>query len=426
MLYLTNNEFSLKPLFGRNDLFYPDLNVNISKILPTMLTLFDYKFPKIKTLLQEIDSKNNWNELLESEIKNILFVTIDALGYQQFMKYSTLLKKKFVKYGMVISSVFPTITSTCITTLKYGEMPIDHGIVGHKINIPEIDNIVNTLTLRSKNSIISLPYAGVNVKHWVWTDLPHIEDKNFNYHGLIENHIANSGLSYLVHGKQDSIGYSSNVDCFAAAQRILETIEKKNRLIDVYIGSIDHIQHRYTNDSPVLEQELKTIEQTLFWMLKQLGQKIASETAIVITADHGQENITSDNKIVISSEEDDELINLIRTRGRSGRVIHLYSKEDKQEEVVEFFTDKVGEKGIILTPKDYPKLMGKGAESPKIVERLGDVQVILGDKASLFFGHSGEYDSTFGLGLNATHGSLSKNELLVPLLIGRVTDLLSK
>ncbi len=419
---MPNNEISLRPIQGRKDLFYPDLDINISKIMPTMLRLFNYKFQKTQTFSQEIDNKENWKELSENKIKNILFVTIDALGYYQFKKFSTLLKEKFEKYGLVISSVYPTITSTCITTLKYGEMPINHGIVGHKINVPEIDNIVDTLTLRSKNSLISLPYAGVNVKHWVWTDLPHKDDQNLHYHSLIENHITNSGLSYLVYEKQDSIGYSSNVDCFAAAQRILETNDGKNRLIDLYIGSIDHIQHRYTNDSPVLKQELKTIEQSLFWMLKQLTPKIATETAIVITADHGQENITSENKIIVSPEEEEELNNLIRTRGRSGRVIHLYAKENKQEEVVDWFTNKINEKGIVLTPKDYPKLMGKGANTPKIVERLGDIQVILGDKASMFFGHSGEYDSTYGLGLNATHGSLSKDELLVPLLIGRVSD----
>jgi hypothetical protein len=423
---LTDNVLSLKPLNGRNDLYYPDLNVNISKILPTMLNLFDYKYPKTKTLNSVFNNKENWKELIDREIKNILFVTIDALGYRQFMKYSPLLKEKFAQYGTVISSVFPTITSTCIASLKYGEMPINHGIVGHKINIPEIDNIVNTLTLRSVNSMISLPYAGVNVKHWVWSELPHKGDSNLKYYSLIENHIVNSGLSYLVYEKQESIGHSSHVDCFAAAQRILETNKDENKLIDVYIGSIDHIQHRYTNDTPVLEQELKTIEQTLFWMLNRLDPAIASKTAVVITADHGQENITNSQKIVISPDEEDELYKLIRNRGRSGRVIHLYSRDGKQEEVVDWFTNKIGEKGIILTPKDYPKLMGQGADTPKIIERLGDVQVVLGDKASIFFGHSGNYDLTFGLGLNATHGSLSKDELLVPLIIGKAKNLIEK
>ena len=94
------------------------------------------------------------------------------------------------------------------------------------------------------------------------------------------------------------------------------------------------------------------------------------------------------------------------------------------KEVINFFKEKVGEKGVIVTPKDYPILMGKGADEKKIIDRLGDVQIILGEGASMFFGHTGDYDSEFNLGLNATHGSLSKNELLVPLIIGKISDII--
>ena len=69
--------------------------------------------------------------------------------------------------------------------------------------------------------------------------------------------------------------------------------------------------------------------------------------------------------------------------------------------------------------------MGKGADSQRVIERIGDIQIILGNNAAIFFGHSGEYDPDYHLGLNATHGSLSADELSVPLLLGRVDDLLS-
>jgi hypothetical protein len=173
-----------------------------------------------------------------------------------------------------------------------------------------------------------------------------------------------------------------------------------------------------------LKEEINIVEQTLFSMLKRMKSKVAEETVVVITADHGQEALIKENKISILQEEEEKLNDLIRNRGRSGRVIHLYSKEGKQEEVIDFFNDKVGDKGVIITPKDYPSLMGKGADNKKIVDRLGDVQIILGNKTSMFFSHTGDYDPEFNLGLNATHGSLSKDELLVPLIIGRISDII--
>ncbi|NHJ49549.1 MAG: alkaline phosphatase family protein [Asgard group archaeon] len=422
---LLENYMVLKPFKDRNDLYYPDLNRNISKVLPTALTLLDYKFPKSKTLSQELSSLEGWQKSKEGNVKNILLITIDALGYQQFMDYSKLLKEKSQSHSLCISSVFPTITSTCISTLKYGEMPIQHGIVGHRINFAEIGNVVDTLTLRARNSVATLPQAGVKVKDWIWSDFPFCSSKSdLSYYRLNEDHIVNSGLSHIVSENLYAIGHSSSVDCFGAAQKILETNEPSKKIVDAYVGSVDHVTHRYTTKSEILKEEIRILEQVLFNMMRRLAPKVAEETVVIITADHGQENLIKENKIVISQDEEEKLASLIRNRGRSGRVIHLYSKEGKQDKVIEFFEKKVGEKGVILTPKDYPSLMGKGADEKKVVDRLGDVQVVLGKGASMFFGHSGEYDPEFNLGLNATHGSLSKNELLVPLIIGRISDII--
>ena len=104
-------------------------------------------------------------------------------------------------------------------------------------------------------------------------------------------------------------------------------------------------------------------------------------------------------------------------------MLHLFSREGKRDELVEWFEAKLAGKGIILTPKDYPLLMGEGANKEHVIQRLGDVQVLLGKNASMFFGHSGDFDPTYGLGLNATHGSLSKNELEVPLIVSRADEL---
>ncbi len=423
---LFEESFPLKPIQGRTDLFYPDLDLNISKILPTALTLFGRKYPKNKVLIDHLSKKEAWRKLQEKEISNILFIVLDALGIVQFLNYSNLMKKNFDSNGLTLSSVFPTITSTCIASLRFGEMPINHGIVGQKIRFAEIDTVVDTLTLRTKNSITDLPSIGINVKNWLWCDFPIANDPSINHVGLIDAHIANSGLSHLLYKKPISMGYSSYVDCFAAAQRILETSTSARRLLDIYIGSIDAISHRYTTNSQVFRDEVENVEQLLFKMLERLDSKIASKTAVIIMADHGQENLIEDQKVVVSSEDEEELYDLLKTRGRSGRVIHLYSQDGKHDEVVDWFSEKIGNKGIVVTPKEYPKLMGKGADSLEVIERIGDVQIILGENASIFFGHSGDFDQVYNLGLNATHGSLGRDELVVPLIISSVDDLLDK
>ncbi|MHA1462638.1 MAG: alkaline phosphatase family protein [Candidatus Heimdallarchaeota archaeon] len=416
--------FPLKPLPDRDDLYYPDLDLNISKVVPTALSLLGMDFAQSKILNKYLEQKEGWKIIKKSKISKAIVLVLDALGFEHFMRYSLLLKDCFKRNGVAISSVFPTITSTCMVTIHQGSMPIKHGIVGQKIRFNEIGNIVDTLTLRTKDTRFGdLTTAGVKVKSFLWEDFLLNEDNPIIGIDLIEDHIANSGLSHLLHEHPHSIGYSSHVDCFAAAQRILETPTDHPLLLKIYIGSIDSISHRYTTESQALEDEIRSIEELLFNFLKRLDSKIASETAIFITADHGQEILTSDKKIVVTIEEEEYLKNILEARGKSGRVTHLFSRTGKHEEVVQWFKEKIGDNGVILTPEQYPDFMGKGANSSKVIDRIGDVQVVLGKNAAIFFGHSGDYDPIFHLGLNATHGSLSRNELVVPLLFGRIDDL---
>ncbi|NHJ87181.1 MAG: alkaline phosphatase family protein [Asgard group archaeon] len=422
---MEDNYLTLSNINGRDDLYYPDLDINISRVLPTALTLFNMKIPKSQTLKSIMNRLPSWKILAESEIKNIVLITLDALGFNQFMEYSKLMKKKFNTNGHTISSVFPTITSTCISSIQLGRMPIHHGIVGQKIYFEEIDNIVDTLTLNAKFGYANLTSAGVNVKKWLWCDYPFKNQESIDHIGLIESYLTNKGLSNFVYEKPHQIGYSSHIDCFAAAQRILETPSLLKTFLDIYIGSIDSITHRYTTDSQALKDEINNVESLLFEMLKRLSPEIQAQTAVFITADHGQENIIPENRIEVTSEEENELATIMRERGRSGRVLHLYSQEGKQQELAEWFREKIAGKGIVLLPKDYPKFMGEGANSTRVIERVGDVIVVMGKNAAIFFGHTGEYDPVFNLGSNATHGSLSEDELLVPLLFGRVDDLIS-
>ncbi len=416
--------FPLKPLPDRDDLYFPDLDLNISKVVPTALSLLGMDFAKSRLLNNYLEQKEGWKIIKKSKITKVIVLVLDAMGYEQFKRYSLLLKNRFRRNGVAICSTFPTITSSCMVTIHQGSMPIKHGIVGQKIRFSEIGNIVDTLTLRTKDTRFGdLTTAGVKVKHFLWEDFLLNEDSPIVCIDLLENHIANSGLSHLLHNHPHSIGYSSHVDCFAAAQRILETPTDHPLLLKMYIGSIDSISHRYTTESQTLEDEIRSIEDLLFKYLKRIDSKIASETVIFITADHGQENLTPEKRIEVTTEEEDYLKNLLEARGKSGRVTHLFSRPGKHEEVVQWFKEKIGDNGVILTPEQYPELMGKGADSSKVIDRLGDVQVVLGKNASIFFGHSGYYDPVFNLGLNATHGSLSRNELVVPLLFGRIDDL---
>ncbi|MCF2142688.1 MAG: alkaline phosphatase family protein [Candidatus Heimdallarchaeota archaeon] len=419
---MPDHSLSLKSLGSRKDLFLPDLEQNISKVLPTALTLFGYSPPQEETLEPSLKERSFWRNIQEKEVSNIVFLIIDALGLEQFLSYSSLFQRIFKANGLALSSVFPTITSTCIPSLRLGKMPVAHGILGHKIYFSEVGNIVDTLTLEAKDSTASLAQAGVSVTNWLWCDFPIAKNSCIEQIDLIENHIANSGLSNFLTNNAYTIGYYSLVDCFASLKRVLETPSDKQRLINIYLGSIDAISHRYTTKSFEYQTLLEYIEEIFLKTLQTLDKSILDKTVVFLTSDHGQEDLLEEKAITITNDAEARLNTLINYRGRSGRVVHLYPKAGKLEDVLIWCEEELGELALVLTPEKYPLLLGEGATANKVIERMGEVQILLGKNASLYFGHSGKFDPVYNLGLNATHGSLSKGELLVPLLIARLSD----
>jgi len=54
---LDETAFPLKPLPDRDDLYYPDLDLNISKVVPTALSLLGMDFAQSKILNKYLEQK---------------------------------------------------------------------------------------------------------------------------------------------------------------------------------------------------------------------------------------------------------------------------------------------------------------------------------------------------------------------------------
>ena len=89
---MLENSFPLKSIDNRDDLFYPDLELNISKVLPTALSLLGKNFPKTRLLNEYLNSKKGWNIIQKSKITNVILIVLDALGFEHFMRYSMIMK----------------------------------------------------------------------------------------------------------------------------------------------------------------------------------------------------------------------------------------------------------------------------------------------------------------------------------------------
>jgi len=282
----------VKPAKFFEGFYLPNYQRNIFMVLPTVYTFLGFKVRCRKTLLSNRDIKRQLEYAGCFDAKYAIVILLDSLGFQQ-VRYSKILNKAIENGNLILlSSVFPTVTSTALASIHTGYPPEEHGFVGHKIFIPEIGNIVNILnmcTLEAHERDI-LPSAGVNVRAFLWQNTVY-EDVNEEYSHirLIESSIAKSGLSrVIIDDLRKSIGYYNVIDCFSMVREILKKYREKKVFLEIYIGLLDELAHKYGPNSHEYMLGLHLVENNLLRLAYELKDEICDKTVVIIFSDHGQ------------------------------------------------------------------------------------------------------------------------------------------
>lgn len=97
------------------------------------------------------------------------------------------------------------------------------------------------------------------------------------------------------------------------------------------------------------------------------------------------------------------------------RMMHIYTAE--QKEVIKYLSEKYADRAISMTKEEVLglQLFGKAPSmSSKAIERIGEVVLIARENYSFYFKYTGKEES-----LKSKHGSLTLQELIVPLMLFR-------
>lgn len=420
----------VEPFVNDEDLFVPNYNQNIFMAMPTAFRMLDINSSDRKSLF---DNKNcGWvlkeNDCLNAE--NVVNVIVDSIGTQQFLLADRLRKIYEKLNGIVLSSIFPTITSAAIPSIHFGLPPERHGIMGHKILFPQLGTVVDTLKMASVKALnYDLLYrSGIDVKLLLLErgiyDI--LDEENVLHAELLPWNIAGTGLSHLLMTEKVSIGFSGIIDGFSLAKRILEKHEGRKTLINIYVGLLDSMSHIYGPYSEEYRYALGYLEEILLNFIKRLNENIAKKSVLTLFSDHGQDGLQMEKKILVNEAEIAEISKFLSfPPGRSGRVMHFYVKEDCSQNVVEWLREKIGNNGLAFTFEEIQgKLLPETRDPDTIRSRMGDVILIMKKGAEMRTEKEEEnkfeiIEKTF-LG---SHGSITFNEMTVPYLASNINKI---
>ena len=354
-----------------------------------------------------------------------IFLLLDGFGFST-IKYS--LEKYNMKYLNIftensefnlITSVFPSTTSTATVSYHTNMNPIDHRIMGYTSYIPEAGTVCNMISLtplgRKEHCLLDNGY-----------EMPWIRDHGTIYNELQKNDVSsflylpyairNSGLTRITGNRANISPYHSISQMFTSLERNLSASKGKTFHF-CYISTVDTISHKigpYTKDTAIeIESIFMLLEEQL---LKSTD--LPKNTFMSISADHGHTVLEEKQKIDLSTDR--KLKSFLSTPVvGDARSPFIRTKEGLMETTLNHLTKKY-EKYFISVPSKELMAEGFFGTPSGVMEDmsfLSDIILIPQNSTSIFDSSlkivdpKNESDTMIGM-----HGGLSCDEMLVPFL----------
>lgn len=290
----------------------------------------------------------------------------------------------------------PSTTATSLTSFGTGLPPGAHGVVGFTSRIPGTDRLLDALKWDSR----------VDPREWQPHDtvfararkdgvtVTTVSKRSFEGSGLTE--VSQRGAAFV---GADTIGERISGAVGAAAE--------PTSLTYVYEGELDATGHRRGSASWAWSHQLAMADS----FAARLRESLPDECALVVTADHGMVDVAVEDRLNVDDEP--ELLDGVTVFGGEARFRHLYCEGGAVDDVAARWRERLGAAAWVVTRDEAVGEGWFGSVDSAVRPRLGDVIVASRSDVAVVstsrFPHEAQ--------LVGLHGSLTADEMLVPLLL---------
>ena len=291
----------------------------------------------------------------------------------------------------------PSTTATSLTSLGTGLTPGTHGLVGFTSRVPGTDRLLNALFWdKSVDPLEWQPHP---------TAFSRLTDAGVRVDVVNKREFDRSGLTIAAQRGAGYIGADRIGERIAGA--VVGSTHRPS-LTYLYDGDLDWTGHKYGVDSPQWLQQLAAIDAETV----QLREALPDEVRLVVVADHGMVDSTPASRMDV--DQHDELRDGLVLLGGEARFRHLYCADGAASSVAGRWAELLGDRADVLLREDAIARGWFGPVTELVLPRLGDVMVAARDDLALF----SSKDFGYEMSLVGLHGSLTSDEMLIPILVG--------
>ncbi|HIW61201.1 MAG TPA: alkaline phosphatase family protein [Candidatus Stackebrandtia excrementipullorum] len=337
-------------------------------------------------------------------VDRVVILLIDGLGHHLYPRAavaSTVLSDVVAGHrGSLrrLTTGFPSTTPTSLAGLATGATPGQHGILGFTVNVPETDRML---------------------VHIQWNDDPAPND--WQPHPTcferaaavgVRGHMVDAFSAGLSKAIYRGAVHHHAADVAQLRRGVNEALKSPGpAVVMAYYPGVDKAGHLFGVGSPQWHAEVALIDGLLEGLLADLG----SDTALLVTADHGMIDVPETSRIRM--ENTPTLRDGVRLIGGEPRARYVYTEPGAADEVAATWRDVLGEYADVVTRAEVVAAGWFGPVVPAHLPRIGDLVVVCRDDYALF--GAPEADSPIVDRLPGLHGGLTEAEMAVPLWTAR-------
>jgi hypothetical protein len=338
-----------------------------------------------------------WVPMSARRARQVVLLVVDGLGWEQLRARSALAPTLSASEGIdrAITSVAPTTTACALTSITTGSRPCQHGLLGYRLAID--DEILNVLrwTLGSGRAVDArrtVParqfqprpsFAGSS------RPVPVVSRDEFGGTGFTAAHLGNSPLH----------GYKVLSSLPVEVGRLLRSGET---FVYAYYDGIDKVSHG-TGIGALYDAELAAVDR----LVSDLAAELPPGAVLVVTADHGQIDVGPRVELLGR-----EIMSAVQFISGEGRFRWLHARPGAAAALEEEATARFGDTTWVMGREQLiAEGMFGGAVPDEFLGRLGDVALL--PHAPIAFVDPADTGENR---LESRHGSLTSDEMLVPLV----------
>lgn len=369
-----------------------------------------------------------WDDLSGGDVRCVVTVLLDAVGYlqlQRLLSEQETLFNRLAEAGRLVplTSVFPSTTVSALTTLRTGRAPLGHGFLGTRLLLGEQGVLANMLRLAP-----AAHGRREELKDWGWDPdgfvtapslaeaLSAADVRSLAY--IYLHHLRGSLSRIFLHGMEKKQGYVGFSDLWLHLRRTLIRRQKERLFVWVYWSNIDMLGHVYGPEDEACQAELRNLAHVLESdLLTALPAEAREGTVLMFLADHGQIPSPPERRVALS-EHPALRQTLLLPPGGETRAAYLYVRPGQADALRAYVEEHLVDRFVLLETERALSagLFGPDRVTPTLRSRLGDFLLVARDGSRLV----NELGSHPPLG---HHGSLTPEEMLVPLLMVRLDEL---